>query len=187
MTPWQLPMEAVFDGKSYGLHTDFRDILEIFSYFEDPDLPEELKWRIALGLFYKEEIPKAHWQEAMVFLADFLCGGNRETEKPAPKLLDWEQDGGVIVSEVNKVAGQEIRAMPFVHWWTFLSWFHSIGEGQLSTLVGIRQKLKKGKKLDPHEAEYYRANKSMVDLKTRYSRQEQEQQRKLRQLLGEQV
>lgn len=184
MSPWDLPKQAVFHGKIYELHTDYRDILEIFSYFEDPDLPDPLKWRIALALFYEQEIPMESLEQAMEFLAEFLKGGRQETERTAPKLLDWEQDAGVIVAEVNKVAGQEIRELPYVHWWTFLSWFHSIGEGQLSLLVGIREKLRKGKKLQPHEKEYYREHKSAVDLKPRYSRQEQAHRDALNKLLG---
>lgn len=185
MNPWQLPMQAVIGGRQYPIHPDYRDVLEVFSYFEDPDLPDYVKWRIALALFYEGDIPREHLQEAMAFLADFLSGGRQEQEKPAPKLLDWEQDGAVIVAEVNKVAGQEIRAMPFVHWWTFLAWFHGIGEGQLSTLVGIREKLRKGKKLEPHEKEYYHAHKSAVDLKVRYSREEQQTRERLQKLLGQ--
>ena len=184
MTPWRLPTKAVLSGKEYGFHGDFRDILEIFSYLEDPDLPEYLKWRIAVALFYEAKIPDAHFGEAMEYLADFLCGGNRQEEKAAPKLLDWEQDAPVIIAEVNKVAGQEIRAIPFVHWWTFLSWFHGIGEGQLSTLVGIREKLRKGKRLEDWEKEFYRAHKEKVDLKVRYSHQELAERQKLKQLLG---
>lgn len=184
MTPWRLPVEAVFGGVRYKIHSDYRDVLEIFSYFEDPDLPEYVKWRIALALFYEGDIPQIHRQDAMAFLSDFLAGGRTEQEKPAPKLIDWEQDGAVIVAEVNKVAGQEIRALPYVHWWTFLSWFHGIGEGQLSTLVGIREKLRTGKKLESHEKDYYRAHKSAVDLKPRYSREEREEQQRLQRLLG---
>ena len=184
MTPWRLPRQAVFGGVTYPIHTDYRDVLEIFSYFEDPDLPDSLKWRIALALFYEEEIPGAYMQAAMEFLVEFLRGGRQEDGKPAPKLLDWEQDAGVIVAEVNKVAGQEIRALPYVHWWTFLSWFHAIGEGQLSMLVGIREKLRKGKKLEPHEKDYYREHKAAVDLKTRYSREELAQRQALEKLLG---
>ncbi len=184
MTPWQLPQQAVFDGITYEIHSDYRDVLEIFSYFDDPDLPDSLKWQIALALFYDREIPQTHLQEAVFFLADFLRGGRQETDKPAPKLLDWEQDAGVIVAEVNRVAGQEIRALPYVHWWTFLSWFHSIGEGQLSLLVGIREKLRKGKKLEPHEKDYYREHKAAVDLKPRYSQEEQARRQALEKLLG---
>ena len=174
----------MFGGVSYPIHSDYRDVLEIFSYFDDPDLPEYLKWRIALALFYEGEIPEAHLQEAMVFLTEFLKGGRQDAERAAPKLLDWEQDAGVIVAEVNKVAQQEIRAMPYVHWWTFLSWFHGIGEGQLSLLVGIREKLRKGKKLEPHEKDYYREHKAQVDLKKRYSREELAQKQALEKLLG---
>ena len=184
MNPWQLPQQAVFHGRAYQIHTDYRDILEIFSYFEDPDLPVSLKWKIALALFYEREIPDESLQQAMEFLAEFLKGGRQDTERVAPKLLDWQQDAGVIVAEVNKVAGQEIRALPYVHWWTFLSWFHGIGEGQLSLLVGIREKLRKGKKLEPHEKDYYREHKAQVDLQTRYSREELAQRDALNKLLG---
>ena len=183
MTAWQLPQQVTFEDVTYKLHTDYRDILEIFSYFEDPDLPDSLKWRIALALFYEGEIPGEHQQKAMEFLAQFLKGGRQDGDKPAPRLLDWGQDAGVIVAEVNKVAGQEIRALPYVHWWTFLSWFHGIGEGQLSLLVGIREKLRKGKKLEPHEKDYYREHKAQVDLKKRYSREEIAQKQALEKLL----
>lgn len=184
MNPWKLPKQAILGGSVYQIHTDYRDILEIFSYFEDPDLPDSLKWRIALALFYEEEIPGECLQSAMEFLGEFLKGGRQETERAAPKLLDWEQDAGVIVAEVNKVAGQEIRAIPYVHWWTFLSWFHGIGEGQLSLLVGIREKLRKGKKLDPHEKDYYREHKAQVDLKPRYTQEELAHREALNKLLG---
>ena len=184
MTPWVLPRQAVFGGVAYPIHSDYRDILEIFSYFEDPDLTEQLKWRIALALFYEGEIPQEHLQEAMEYLVEFLKGGRQDTEKPAPKLLDWEQDAGVIVAEVNKVASQEIRALPYVHWWTFLSWFHGIGEGQLSTVVSIRQKRQEGKKLSDWEADYYRRNRALVDLPTKISREEREEKQKLMEQLG---
>ena len=44
-----------------------------------------------------------------------------------------------------------------------MSYFNSSGEGQLSTVVGIRSKKAKGKKLDKNEQEYYREHKSDVD------------------------
>ena len=184
MSPWELPLQAEFGGTTYKLHPDYRDILEIFSYFEDPDLSDYEKWQIALTLFYDRPVPREYWQEAMAYLSDFLRGGRQHTDAPAPKLLDWEQDGAIIVAEVNKVAGKEIRSLSFVHWWTFLAWFHSIGEGQLSTLVSIREKLRKGKKLEQHEKDFYRANKATVDLKVRYSRQELNDRQALEKLLA---
>ncbi len=184
LNPWCLPTRAQIGGREYGLHCDYRDVLEIFSYFQDPDLPEYLRWRIALALFYEGQIPEDHRQEAMDYLTRFLNGGEDAPQKPAPRLLDWQQDAQIIVADINKVAGQEIRSLPFVHWWTFLSWFHAIGEGQLSTLICLRQKLQKGKKLEDWEKEYYREHKSRVDLSKWYSKEDILEQERLEKLLG---
>lgn len=184
MELWSLPTSAVIGGAEYPINADFRDVLEIFRYMDDPDQPEYVRWRIALALFYEGEIPEEHQQEAMEYLAEFIACGEQGS-KPTPKLLDWEQDCQTIVADVNKVAGMEIRAMPFLHWWTFMAWFNAIGEGQLSTLVSIRDKLHRGKKLEKWERDYYQKNKSKVDLKKRYSAEELAEQERLKKILGE--
>lgn len=165
MDAWSLPKSARIGGAEYLINVDFRDVLEIIKYLTDDSRPDFLRWQIAVSLFYDGEIPGDHQQEAMECLADFISYGEREG-KPGPKLLDWEQDAQLIIGDVNKVAGKEIRALPFLHWWTFLSYFYGIGEGQLSTVVSIRNKKKRGKKLEKWEEEYYRDNKSRVDFKS---------------------
>ena len=182
MQLYSLPETVELGDCEYGLRTDFRVILQILQCLEDPDLPELLRWRVALGLFYDRPVPPAHREMAMAYLAQFLSCGNA-ADKPGPKLLDWQADAADIIAGVNAAAGCEVRSLEKVHWWTFLGWFHGIGEGPLSTLVGIREKLRKGKKLEPHEKEYYRAHKASVDLKPRYSREELEQQQRLQRLL----
>ena len=71
-----------------------------------------------------------------------------------------------------------------MHWWTFLSWFHGIGEGQVSALVSIRDKLRRGKKLEGWEKEFYKQNREKIRLKQKYSPQEQAQRQELERLLG---
>lgn len=164
MNLWSLPRTAKIGGKVYGINADFRDVLEILGYLNDQSRPDHLRWRIAVGLFFDGDIPPENMAEAMDFLSDFISYESRD-EKPGPKLLDWEQDAHMIIGDVNKVAGTEIRALPFVHWWTFLSYFYGIGEGQLSTVVSIRSKKRKGKKLDDWEREFYKENKSRVDFR----------------------
>ena len=181
---WKLPTDAIIGGKKYQIHSDYRDVLEIFSYFSDPELPDYLKWQIALALFYEEEIPKEDQEKAVVFLSEFLSGGRPETGNPGPRLLDWEQEGAMIVADINKVAGQEIRALPSVQWWTFLAWFHAIGDGQLSTVIALRGKLASGKKLEGWEKAYYREHKHRVELPKRYSQQELQQRQQLESLLA---
>lgn len=184
MTPWTLPQTAEIGGIVYQLNTDFRDVLEIIGHLNNPDNPEVLRWRIAIALFYEGEIPSENEREAMEYLASFISYGEKE-EKPGPRLIDWEQDAQAIVADVNKVAGIEIRSVPYLHWWTFLSYFRAIGEGQLSTIVSIRNKLCRGKKLEKWEQEFYRENKSRVDLKKKYSAEELAEQERLKKLLGE--
>lgn len=183
MNPWQLPTQARLGGRTYDLHTDYRDILEIIGYLEDPDLPEPLRWRIAVALFFEQPVPAQALSQAAEYLADFIACGEK-SQKPGPKLLDWDQDASAIIADVNKAAGQEIRAAKYIHWWTFLSWFHAIGEGQLSTLVSLRDKLRRGKRLEKWEQTYYRENKARVDLKTKYSAAELAEQARLKTLLG---
>lgn len=183
MKPWSLPTTAVIAGVEYEINADYRDILQIMEYLQNPDQPEYVRWHVAVALFYEGEIPEEHAQEAMECLASFITCGEPE-EKPGPKLLDWEQDAQIIVADVNKVAGAEIRSLEFLHWWTFVAYFHAIGEGQLSTLVSIRDKLHRGKPLEKWEQEYYRRNQSAVDLKRKYTTAEEDALERFAKMLG---
>lgn len=184
MTPWQLPENARIGGVEYEINTDYRDVLQIVRILNDPDKPEFVRWHMAISLFYEGDIPQAQEQEAMEYLAAFIAYGELDA-KPGPQLLDWEQDSRAIVADVNKVAGKEIRELPYLHWWTFLSYFFEIGEGQLSTIVSIRDKLRRGKKLEKWELDFYRENKSRVELKKKYSAEELAEQERLKKLLGD--
>ena len=162
MNAWKLPQSAVIGGVTYKINTDYRDILDIIKYLTDVRKSEYSRWMIALALFYEGDIPEDDQEEAAKFLSDFISYGTPE-EKPGPKLMDWDQDAAIIIADINKVAGKEIRAESYLHWWTFLSYFNGIGEGQLSTVVGIRSKKAKGKKLDKWEQEYYRDHRQKID------------------------
>ena len=187
MDRWSLPEQLTIGTASYAIHADYRDVLEIIRWLNDPDESEHLRLYVALRLFYADfdRIPPEDLAQAARQMMVFLAGGVEETGPAGPRLLDWEQDQSLIVADVNKVAGCEIRALPFVHWWTFLAWFSGIGEGQLSTVVSIRGKLRRGKKLEPWEREYYRQHKAEVDLKPHYTAEERAEQERLKQLLGE--
>lgn len=162
MNLWAMPQTHKIVDTVYNLNTDYRDILEIIEYLNDKSRNELLRWRIAVALFYVQDVPDEHLQEAMNYLAEFISVGAAD-DKSNPKLLDWQQDAQMIVSSVNKVAGKEIRALEHMHWWTFVGLFHEIGEGQLSTIVSIRHKKATNKKLDKWEEEFYQENREKVD------------------------
>lgn len=185
---WSLPVTVTLPSGEYVIHSDYRDILDIIAHLQDPEDTEEERLYIGLRLFYEDFplIPTTEWTDAAKAMMAFInCGKATEDEPLAPKLVDWEQDAPIIVADINKVAGYEIRALDYLHWWTFIAYFHGIGDGQLALIVSIRQKLRKGQALEKWEREFYRENRSRIDLRCRYTAEEQAEMDKLNKLLGD--
>lgn len=65
-----------------------------------------------------------------------------------------------------------------------MSYFYEIGDGMFATVVGIRSKLNKHKKLEKNEQEFYRKNKELVDLKKRYTLEQREKMDRINAMLG---
>lgn len=185
MNGWELPREALIGGRYYHLHTDYREILDIFSRLQDETVPEFIRWEVALALFYEEPVPEEDFKAAAEYFCRFVSGGQEESADPGPRLIDWQADAQVIVADINRAAGREIRELAYLHWWTFLGWFHSIGEGGLSTLVAVRDKLSRGQKLEKWEREYCRRNPERVKPRKKYSARELAEQERLQSLLGQ--
>lgn len=165
-------------GEEYPIRTDYRVILTIFAAFNDPNLNDREKFTICLNCLYKV-IPD-DYEEAMKQAMWFIDGAELPGNGSSARLMDWEQDEGMIFAAVNRVAGEEIRAVEYLHWWTFLGFFYEIGEGRFATVVGIRSKMAKGKQLTKEERELLRDNGDTIKLKTRYSDEELEEQERLK-------
>ena len=151
---WTLPMQAALGGRAYRIHSDYRDVLEILRWLDGgaaPELDRAERWYVAMRLFYPEfpAMPQQDWPAATDFLADFLAAGRPAPTGPAPRLMDWQQDAPLIAAGIRQAAGQDVRALPYLHWWSFLSAFDAIGDGTFATVVGLRDKLRRGKKLEP--------------------------------------
>lgn len=187
MSAWDLPVSLDIGGTGFSIRTDFRDILYILECFNDPNLLDESKQIIMLRVLYEdwEKIPSDLIEEALKKAKDFIDMGIKEDDrKQRPTLMDWEQDAPIIVSSINKVLGQEVRSLRYLHWWTFLSAYMEIGEGLYSNIISIRQKKAKKKKLEKYEKEFYQENKELIDLKRKESYEEQAAKNEVRELLG---
>ena len=71
-----------------------------------------------------------------------------------------------------------------MHWWTFMGAYLEIYEGLFHQVLMIRQKKAKNQKLEKWEAEFYRNNKKLIDLKNNSRERSQEEKDALRELLG---
>ena len=187
MQGWTLPTTVTVGGKPYAVHTDYRDILDIIDHLQNTDDNEQERWYIAMALFYENwrDIPAQNRQEAAERMAEFIACGKTQGKPGAKREIDWQQDAELIVGGVNKVAGGEVRALPYLHWWTFIAYFMNIGSGPLATVVGIRHKLAKGQKLEKWEQQFYRENKEIVDLRPQLTKEEEAEKQRLLALLGE--
>lgn len=184
---WELPVSLTVGGKGQPIHADFRDVLEVIRRLNEEEQHGQVRVYVAMSLFYTrfDTIPENCYQEAAERMADFIAAGEEPDGRPHPKTIDWVQDRALIISDLNRVAGREVRALPFVHWWTFVAWFNAIGDGQLATVVAIREKRRKGKKLSDWEREFYREHRSSIDFRTRYTQEELDERERLKKLLGE--
>ena len=107
----------------------------------------------------------------------FNCGQkNGPSANMNYKTIDWEQDAQLISSAVNKVAGKEVRAETYMHWWTFMGYFNAVGESALATVVSIRSKIAKGEKLEKYEQKFRTDNPQYFtwDMRTLKQKEEDE-------------
>lgn len=167
-----LPTSLNVDGKSYPIRSDFRVALMIFQAYNDPELSQREKAMACLQCLYTKIPDNA--AEALEKAAWFLEGGGTVKMKSAPaKVIDWEQDEGLLFPEINKSAGYEIRLSEYVHFWTFLGFFNTMGEGLYSHILNIRQKRAKGKRLDKWECEFFNEHKDLVIIREKLTAEEQ--------------
>ena len=175
---YDLPKSLTVSGAEYAIRSDFREILDIIEILNDEEMTESERAFVTLLFFYPdfENMPSEDYQEAVEQCFWFLNGGKSEAtaEKNPPRLMDWKQDFPYIIAPVNRVIGHEIRADEYLHWWTFLSAYMEIGECTFSQIVHIREAKIRGRKLDASDQEWYRRNREIVDLKTKYTTAEEE-------------
>lgn len=173
---YDLPTSLEVCGTEYAIETDFRVILDIFSVLSAVELTSEEKCFCVLGMFYPGffTMPGEHMEEAIKQCFWFINGGNEETQKKSPKLMDWEQDFRLLIAPINRIAGQEVRALPYLHWWTFISYYCEIGDCYFAQIVRIRDLKAKGKLKDKADREFYSRNRDAIDIKRRYSETEEE-------------
>lgn len=190
-----LTEELTVGGEDYPIRTDYRNVLQVFEAFQDPELTQEEKWIVAIYLLFKDfscaddvlEAARDGFDlgEAMKQISWFISAGQPEKSIVELPVYSWSQDEQMIFSAVNKVAGRETRELPYLHWWTFLGYFNEVGEGTFSFVVGIRHKLNHRKKLEKHEKEFLAKNKELVNLEKPKTKEEQEQEDAYQALLDE--
>lgn len=191
----ELPEYLMIESVDYPIRSDYRNVLQIFEAFQDPELAQEEKWIVAIYLLLEpftcsDDVFEAvesgfPVDEAAEQIIWFISAGRQSGDGKELPVYDWVQDEQIIFSAVNKVAGGETRSEEYIHWWTFLGYFNEIGEGDFSFIVGIRNKLNTGKKLEKYEREYLSKHKDVVRIKKRLTEEEQKEEDEYQALINE--
>lgn len=166
---YELPTSIEINNHHFAITNkgDYRMVIDCFMAMEDEKLNQEDRMLTALIIFYEdleelEDIESVFGEylfEAVDKMLNFFnCGQQNIGYKTSHKLIDWEQDEQLIISAINNVAGKEVRFEPYIHWWTFMGYYMSVGQSSLSAVVGIRNKIARGKKLDKSEQEFRKEN-----------------------------
>ena len=108
-----LPKAACIGGRCFRIRSDFREILDICAALNDPDLTDQDRAEVAVKIFYPDWDQITDMAAAVKFMLWFLDGGvDRGDQRQQPKQMDWEQDFPMIIAPINRVAGQDVRALP---------------------------------------------------------------------------
>lgn len=183
----ELPTTLTVNGTEHPIRTDYRDILTVLVAFNDPELEDNEKVYICLYGIYEdfEDLAGEDYEAAYAAAVSFIdAGAEPKKEGRSPKTMDWEQDERLLFPAINRAAGCEVRALPYLHWWTFIGYFMEIRDGVFSQVLALRHKKAKGKKLEKWEREFWSQNRDICQLRTKLSKAEQEQKDRLNKLLG---
>lgn len=189
-----LPETLEVGGVEYQIRTDYRNVLQMFEAFQDPDLYPEEKQIVSVYLLFEDflcfdDVDAAvedgfDMEEAVKQIAWFIAAG-RPVKKEEHPIYSWRQDEQMIFSAVNKVAGTETRELPYMHWWSFVGLFNEIEEGTFTYIMGIRSKLNRGKRLEKHEKEFLSKNHDLVEIRPVLTKEEQEKEDAFKALVDE--
>lgn len=164
---YDLPTTIIIDDKEFNIRNngDYRMVLDCFDILNSVDLNKQERLLSCLIIFYdnmydiNDLTELGDLNKATLQMFNFFnCGQPENMKKSDIRLIDWDKDSQMIVSGVNNVAKLEVRSVEYMHWWTFMGYFNSIGESTLSTVVSIRHKIATNKKLEKYEQEFKRDN-----------------------------
>lgn len=179
MNKYSLPKSIEIAGVECGIDSDFRNILQIFTILNDPDLLPQEAAMVALEWFYTDTAYMADLKTALTEMFTFISCGE-QSKKPSgdddshEQWYDWDKDFNIIIAPINRILGYDVRGVEYLHWWTFMSAFMEIGECTFSTYVTIRKKLAKNIKLEKYEEKIYREHLDEIIIPKKYDKVTQE-------------
>lgn len=176
MSEYDLPVSVEIDGQQFKIreNCDYRIVLRCINALNDDDLTDEQKIQCAIIIFYEDYDLITNLQKATEEM--FRIIGYDEPQEAGtqkPQLMDWNKDFRQLAPPISRIIGYDIRTPgKYTHWWTLVGGYMEIGECTFATIVSIRAKKQKGKKLEKWEEEFCREHYDQINLPTKFTEEE---------------
>lgn len=176
---YDLPLAVEIDGQEHKIRNncDYRVVLDCIAALKDEDMDAEYRPFVAIQIFYENPQKIQNYAEATKQMYAVISGGEDDNEPNSnrPDVVDWEKDFKLIAAAVSPILGYDIRTPGrYTHWWTLTAAFMEIREGTYATVLNIRQKRAKGKKLEKWEQEFAREHPKLTALPHNLTEDERE-------------
>lgn len=176
---WELPISVKIDGNEYAIteKCDYKMVLTCIGILKDENFSQESRYISALNLFYEDLLGCKDYEKAIKEMLKIISNGENQSKTTYEQpLIDWEHDFKLIAPAVSNVLGYDVRLPDkYTHWWTFQGGFmETKRDSLLNTVISIRSKLRKHKKLEDHEREFYIKNRDLIDLPLELTEEEKE-------------
>lgn len=181
---WDLPKSVKIDNQIFKItdDCDYRMVLDCWNALEDEKLEINERLTCALCIFYDDfeavcQLEKDNVVKLAEKMKDIINGDNQQAvtvSKKSNPIVNFNKDFPLIVTAMLPILGYDIREKEYLHWWTFLGAFREINSGVYAEVLRIRAKLSKGISLEKNELQFYRENKSIVDIDHELTEEEKE-------------
>ena len=181
---WSLPYSVEIEGETFKIRNkcDYRVVLNTIKVLTNESYSVSERIGRAIYTFYEDNIDGCKdIVKAYEEMSRIINGGEDEAPSSSssggnkPRLMDWEHDFKWIAPAVSRVLGYEVRDPDrTTHWISFLGAYMEIGECTFATIISIRSKRAKGKKLEKWEEEFFREHRNDIILPQKITADEQE-------------
>lgn len=175
---WDLPLSVEIDGKHYNIRNkcDYRMVLDVIKALNDEELKKIHRIQCALEIFYEDLKGLTNYEKAINEMLKIINNGEENTSNDnSPQLMDWEYDFKLIAPPINKVLGYSVRdPEKTTHWYDFVGAYMEIDDCVWSTVISIRLKKQKHKKLEKWEEDFCKEHPDWVNLPVKFTKEEEQ-------------
>lgn len=176
MSIYDLPVAVEIDGQQIKIreNCDYRIVLQCIDALNDDNLTDDQKIVCAIIIFYEDYDLITDNQKAAEEMFRIISYNTPESSgSQKQSLMDWQKDFHQLAPPISRIIGYDVRTPgKYTHWWTFVGGYMEIGECTFATIVSIRAKKQKGKKLEKWEEEFYREHYDQINLPTKFTEEE---------------